>query len=94
MQEKKSWSRPLAHDPLNPPLSMGRDPQFKGESFDFINSVVVYGPFPIEILNCQCWYGNGNNDSNNNSNNGSNNVLNDHKKMKILIFSYRWIILK
>lgn len=54
MQGKKGWFHPLAHQPLNPPLSMGRDPQFKGESFDFINSVVVYGPFPIEILNCQC----------------------------------------
>ena len=45
MQGKKGWFRPLAHHSLNPPLSMGRDPQFKGESFDFINSVVVYGPF-------------------------------------------------
>lgn len=94
MPGKKVGFCPLAPHPLNPALGMGRDPQFKGESFDFIKLVVVYGPFLIEILNCQCWYGNGNNDSNNNSNIGSNNALNDHQKMKILIFSYRRIILK
>ena len=83
MQGKNGDFCPLAPHLLNLPLNMAKDPQFNGEGFDFINLIV-------ETLNCQCWYGNDNNDSNN----GNNNVLNDHQKMKILIFSYRWIILK
>lgn len=73
MQGKKGWLSPPCPPPPKSTPEYGKGPfKFKGESFDFINSAVVYGPFPIEILNCQCWYGNGNNDSNNNSNNGSN----------------------